>query len=785
MIKLAKVILLYLLVLASNAKLQANTWETLINSGKWANAKQWLLNNKHALTAEDYFCNHITLSFLLNEQEINKVYCDSLFQLKSFNQNKQVQSTYHWAMARYYQYHQQPAVSLKFAQKAVLISNQTNNVKLKAFCNLQLANTLRGFRLTDKLLYAERFLHANKALSMVSLIGPENYFYQAKIYQLAALIWYDDLATDANSAQPMIKHLKQSIAILEKHHHVHPQLVHNNISIGYAWAKINADSALVYYQRAEQMLIEINDLSHGILIYLSASLFHLTDEAYEQKFKETGNQDYLHRALVWAKNNLWLDYDKLQYEGFYFYRRYTDKTYPPIEQRIANLYYLLYTQTKNQNYLKFALRYAEYMRHKPITQIGANKPLYQSLPTLVSIENGSKMPDVVQFKQTDNLVTQPEYVAKFVKPNEAILAYFCYNPKNSDSVTFLIQCIEKNHQQNITINTTKEKLGNIPQEMLDAITHDDDDAYKNAAYNGFKLLLAPILKRLNKSTNKLTILPPVYYSRPLNFEGFVVNDNQNEFNNFTYIFDQYNVTYTPSYTHFIVSQKQNIKVPQVNIWNPDYTETPFAEITEAESINSNIKRYFNTQIISYQNKKELASNLLNAPILQIAAHANANFENLDRPLIYTALKNSDSVLYDIDLEQLNSNNALTVFAACKSSVGYVQYNGVIDGFSRAVLSAGGCGTITALFNVEEHITVQTLNLFYQYLGKGISADDALYLAKKEIKRSFGHPKRWQAFVYNGASISFASQNKSTNLTLLGIAMVIFVAFVIALVKANF
>jgi CHAT domain-containing protein len=171
--------------------------------------------------------------------------------------------------------------------------------------------------------------------------------------------------------------------------------------------------------------------------------------------------------------------------------------------------------------------------------------------------------------------------------------------------------------------------------------------------------------------------------------------------------------------------------------------------------------------------------------LQIAAHASANFENLERPLIYTELNNTDSVLYDIDLEQLNSNNTLTVFAACKSSVGYVQYNGVIDGFSRAVLSAGGSGTITALFNVEEHITVQTLNLFYQHLGEGLTASDALYLAKKEIKRKFSHPKKWQAFVYNGSSISFVSQSKTTNLSLLGLAMLVFVALTISLIKAEF
>lgn len=783
--RLAKVILLYLLTLLVSKSSYATSWETLINTGKWANAKQWLLNNKSSLSPEQYYGNHITLCFLLNEQEINKVYCDSLLQTPTFTSSNQAKATYNWSMARYFQYHQQPQTAINFAKQAVLFADKTNNPKSQAFCYLQLANTLRGFKNTNKGLYTERFKYANKALSLLPSIAKSDYFYVAKIYQLAALVWFDDLQTGELSIKPMIEKLNQSTLVLENHHTKHPQLAHNKILLGYAWAKLNTDSALRHYQKAEKMLIEINDLSHGILIFLSSSLFHLTDEAYEQKFTETGNQDYLHRALVWAKNNLWLDYNKLQYEGFYYYRRYTDKTYLPIEQRIANLYYLLFTKTKNKNYLHFALRYAEYLRHKPITQIGVNKLIYESLPDLVMIENGIKTKNAIQFKQTDNLITQPEYVAQFVQPNEAIVAYFCYKTKNSDSVTFLVQCIEKNKQQNITISSTKNELGNIPQEMLDAITHDDDDEYSHAAHKAYKILFEPVLTRLNKTTTKITILPPVYYSRPLIFEGFISNQKQHSFTKFNYVFDEYNISYTPSYTHFVATQKQHIPVQQVNIWNPDYTETPFAEITEASNINSNIKRYFNIQLVSYQNKKELANNLLNAPILQIAAHASANFENLERPLIYTALNNTDSVLYDIDLEQLNSNNTLTVFAACKSSVGYVQYNGVIDGFSRAVISAGGSGTITALFNVEEHITVQTLNLFYQHLGEGRTASEALYLAKKEIKRKFSHPKKWQAFVYNGSSISFVSQNKTTNLNLLGLAMLVFVALVVSLIKAEF
>ena len=167
--------------------------------------------------------------------------------------------------------------------------------------------------------------------------------------------------------------------------------------------------------------------------------------------------------------------------------------------------------------------------------------------------------------------------------------------------------------------------------------------------------------------------------------------------------------------------------------------------------------------------------MLKSKVLQISAHANASFDNMDRPIIYTALKENDSVLYDIDFEKLKSENSLAVFAACKSNVGVMQHNGIIDGFTRATLSAGGAGTVCALRNVEESVTTQLLDLFYKYLSEGRCSSEALHLAKKEIKKQYSDPKIWQAFIYTGAEQRFVSINSGSTL---GYPFFIFIAFAV-------
>jgi len=755
--KLQLVIVFFLLCKSSSA----NQFLTYLNEGKWASAKMWLIENRSVLSKPIYFSNHIQLCNILNEQELSKSYTDSMAVLPDLAKNYEANAYYHLGLSRYYHYHKKYQKAYYYAKEALYAAQNSKDVFLQSTTHLQLGLVELSNKDSNKKLLAECFINEERAILLVSTLPDSFYFYKAKIYQLAALIWVDELEKKPHNifAQKKIEtYLNKSNNIILSKHKKHPQLAHNLAILGYVNSKTNIDLSLAYCKEAESIISEINDGGYGILINLSNTIYHLLDKFYEIKYNENQNIDYLNRALVWAKQNLWLDNYKLKYEGFYFYRRYNNQENPPVEKRITELYLKLYNHTKNKNYLSFALKYAELMRHKPITQIGVNQRLYASLNLMVKIEQGIKLSLNQSPDYFSKLITQPEYVAQFLSKNEALVSYFCYNNAESDSLTFLVQCIEPQKQQSIILKVGKAQLGNLPDDIFNSIENNNIEDYKNKAHKGYLLLLKSILQRLNPEIKKLIIIPPAYFSKPIHFEGFLINKSGADYAHLNYIFNQINISYATSLTHFVTYKKKAVIIDKVTIWNPDYTNTELAEITEVGKINNNIARFFNTKIIEdYTSKKELANYLLNSKILQISAHAHANYDYLERPIIYTALNNQDSVLYDIDFEQLKSINSLAVFAACKSNLGVMQHNGTIDGFTRATLSAGGAGTVCAIRNVEESITTTLLGIFYKNLASGKSASDALYLAKKEIKRFNSNPKVWQSFIYTGANQNFISK----------------------------
>ncbi len=783
-----KLLLYSFLVMCSISRIQAVTFINYLNEGKWATAKQWLLDNQKSIDKLTYYSYHVQLCGILNEQEISKSYLDTLGTFKELSMNDIHSAHYHVGLSRYYKYHKKNEKALFHAQQALLAANKTTDVYLQSSALLQLGLALKDNQHANTKLFLERPGNIKKATELINKLTDNFIFFKSKLYQLAALIWLDEYEHDVNN-KTALHNAKQLIETSNKiilaQYTKHPQLVHNLTILGYINAKSDINLGLSYYQKAESMLSDINDSGYGILIYLSNTVYHLLDRAYEIKFNQTKNVDFLNRALVRAKQNLWLDNYKIQYEGFYYYRRYNNRENPPVEQRITNLYIKLYNYTRNKNYLSFALKYAELMRHKPITQIGVEQYLYASLPQMVSIDAGKKQ-DLNQTPDyLSKLVTQPEYVARFLNPNEALVTYFCYGTTNTDSLTFLVQCIKKIEQFDLILKVSRTELGNLPEDIFNSVERNDIESYKTKANLGYKLLLQPILNRLGAEIQKLIIIPPAFFSKPILFEGFVKNLKGSQYSNLSYVFDDINISYATSLTHFVTYKKKQVVIDKVTIWNPDYTYTKLAEITEGKIITKNISKHFNTQVINYASKKELVEALLKSKILQISAHAHASFDNMDRPVIYTALQGNDSVLYDIDFEKLKSENSLAVFAACKSNVGVMQHNGIIDGFTRATLSAGSAGTVCALRNVEESVTTQLLDFFYKHLSKGKCSSDALYMAKKEIKQQYSNPQIWQAFIYTGADQNFVSQKSGTTQLYTLWIFVVLVCIIWLLLKPNF
>jgi CHAT domain-containing protein/tetratricopeptide (TPR) repeat protein len=152
----------------------------------------------------------------------------------------------------------------------------------------------------------------------------------------------------------------------------------------------------------------------------------------------------------------------------------------------------------------------------------------------------------------------------------------------------------------------------------------------------------------------------------------------------------------------------------------------------------------------------LAGQARGVPLLHLSTHATADDSNPERSRIvfspsegnqepdYLFLKE----VYDLDLAGVD----LATLSACDTERGKVIRGEGLQGFSRALLSAGSRAAVTTLWRVDDRPTTEFMKQFYFELGRREPKAEALRLAKLRFLRSgtaLRHPRFWAAFVLNG------------------------------------
>jgi CHAT domain-containing protein len=152
----------------------------------------------------------------------------------------------------------------------------------------------------------------------------------------------------------------------------------------------------------------------------------------------------------------------------------------------------------------------------------------------------------------------------------------------------------------------------------------------------------------------------------------------------------------------------------------------------------------------------LAGQARGIPLLHLSTHATADDSNPERSRIvfspsegnqepdYLFLKD----VYDLDLAGVD----LATLSACDTERGKVIRGEGLQGFSRALLSAGSRAAVTTLWRVDDRPTTEFMKQFYFELGRREPKAEALRLAKLRFLRSgtaLRHPRFWAAFVLNG------------------------------------
>jgi len=144
------------------------------------------------------------------------------------------------------------------------------------------------------------------------------------------------------------------------------------------------------------------------------------------------------------------------------------------------------------------------------------------------------------------------------------------------------------------------------------------------------------------------------------------------------------------------------------------------------------------------------------PLLHLSTHATADDDNPERSrILFSPATDAEAAdylflkeIYTLDLRGVQ----LTTLSACDTERGKLVKGEGIQGFSRALLSAGSQTAVTSLWRVEDQATAELMKQFYFELSRGTPKAEALRLAKLKFLRSgtaLAEPRHWAAFVLNG------------------------------------
>ncbi len=179
------------------------------------------------------------------------------------------------------------------------------------------------------------------------------------------------------------------------------------------------------------------------------------------------------------------------------------------------------------------------------------------------------------------------------------------------------------------------------------------------------------------------------------------------------------------------------------------------------------------------------------PLLHLSTHATADTDNPERSRILFSSEDKDGrpdylflrEVYDLDLRGVE----LATLSACDTERGKMIRGEGMQGFSRALLSAGSRTTVTTLWRVADQPTSDFMKQFYYALGQGKTKAQALRLAKLKFLQSGGplaHPRHWAAFVLNGDGLHPITRAISWSVLLVPLTGVLLLLFAVARRRAR-
>jgi CHAT domain-containing protein len=86
-----------------------------------------------------------------------------------------------------------------------------------------------------------------------------------------------------------------------------------------------------------------------------------------------------------------------------------------------------------------------------------------------------------------------------------------------------------------------------------------------------------------------------------------------------------------------------------------------------------------------------------------------------------------------------------VLSSCRSALGESSPGREVTSLASAFNIAGASSVIASHWEVDDQVTSELFQAFYEHLGRGQSRGQALRLARRQIAAKHPHPYYWAAF----------------------------------------
>ncbi|MEZ5040636.1 MAG: CHAT domain-containing protein [Saprospiraceae bacterium] len=278
--------------------------------------------------------------------------------------------------------------------------------------------------------------------------------------------------------------------------------------------------------------------------------------------------------------------------------------------------------------------------------------------------------------------------------------------------------------------------------------------YLTSAKLLYQALIQPFAKQLN-SLDQILIIPDQLLD-PITFEALLseeVDSSHFSFKNLPYFLHQVQIVYTSSWKTYQANRRKtqaHFDKPSIGFWTtPELITTNGLQVIE-QSIQSSFGDNYRIFSQSKGGKKLFAESHSQFDILHLLLHASSS--KIDRYDNYIRFgQRQDDLIYGFEFYQEKFRAKLAVMASCESATGASQSGEGTFSLARSFINSGIPEIVAAQFLIPQTTTGPLLSHFYQYLGKGYDAAEALHLAKiaylKSVdKERHAYPRFWAGMV---------------------------------------